>query len=263
MTNVSDKPTSGTPGQVYARDLIPGQWVIRAGLNGSSPMRVLFRSDTDTDGDQSDQVVAVFKGNAYSFPVTLDPGAVFNLATDAQIEEHKNTARRLLIASQMRKLAALIESNASLPLGTYPSITFAHDLAPDDLARVAQIVGAEVARPYGTRLEVQFGSYDSFQATWSGKAADPVETAKMDAAALVDDLKADADLPLGHAYSTTLKGSGATCTVLVGDGVPAQCGQRRAAHGVHPRVAKAADAVRNRAAADQDDMNSRPAGADQ
>jgi hypothetical protein len=216
VNNVTDKTSGSTPGdQVYTGDLQPGQWVTRPDIAGESPIFVLFRSDPDASGS----VVVVFKGT-YSFSETLSANLVFRIATPERVAAFKDSVRRLQIAERLRTLAGLIESHSTLPLGTYPSISFESGLSKDDLERVAAIVGVEVSRPYGDRREVVFGSYETFRAEWSGKwddEPDEVDEA-LDRQAKVraaDDERA-AKTAKGDAEKIVAE-SGATTTIAAGE----------------------------------------------
>ncbi len=250
VNTVTDNPTNDSPGVITADKLEPGMWVFAYPRHSNAtPSRVLFRSDV-VDG----MVSLVSSYGTFNSADTISAGLKFIVASEAEVDQARRDSRRRLVAAQLHKLAALIEDN-DLPLGRYPHVTFTHDSTPEELAAVAAVVGVEVENPYHDNLEVTFGSTDGFRAEWSGKrpyVADPL-------------------LPLGHEFM----GAGKECLRTIGDKlcrrpvldhVPGDQPVPPAAPKPTPpkkAAVKRAPAVDRRAARDQDDAATRPAGADQ
>jgi hypothetical protein len=244
------------PGEIRADKLEPGMWVYAPPREKHSvPGRVLFRSE-----QIGDYVAVVLSYGLYTRAIEFSPGTLFRVATEAEVEQEKDSSRRRLIASQLRELADLIEHH-DLPTGTHPYSSFPSDLAPAELERIAGILGVEVRNTYYDQLEVRFGSYDGFYATWGGHLP----------------YVADPSLPLGHVFI----GSGQVCMRTVdgtlcqkapvehvtgGDAAVIVAEATAAPKPAPPKkaaVKRSAPVDKARAARDQDDANTRPAGADQ
>lgn len=236
---------------VRADRLKPGDWVFpKARHADSAPAHILFRSEPE-----GGYVILVMRVDGCSVSETITAGTLFVRATDREIADEQARTRRKAFADRLRQLASLVQSNPGLPLGGYPHITFTSGMSRAELDEVARLTGIEVTRTHSTSkyAEVRFGDYDSFHATWSGVWSDEPEQVERDAAAVVAKVVTGAGGDgLVVSAGTGVGGTGATVVPT-----PKPAPPKKAA------VKRAAAVDKTRAARDQDDANTRPAGADQ
>lgn len=146
MTTVAERETK------RADQLKKGDWLAPGTATEDAPAEVLavLPYVTDEDGPSVSVIIRDEDGKPATWELT--ESTKLGLATKAEVDEHRDDARRMQLAAQLRQLAELVVSKR-LPLpGRYEHslVSFNFGRHIDQVDRVAEILGVEREVVYGS-----------------------------------------------------------------------------------------------------------------
>lgn len=188
MTTVAERETK------RADQLKKGDWLAPGTATEDAPAEVLavLPYVTDEDGPSVSVIIRDEDGKPATWELT--EFTKLGLATKAEVDEHRDDARRMQLAAQLRQLAELVVSKR-LPLpGRYEHsfVSFNFGRHIDQVDRVAEILGVEREVVYGSgQVKWPSSREGLLDVTWQAYA--PKEEPKPEPEPVAD--------PTGQAYT--------------------------------------------------------------